>query len=186
MIYDDCTYKKSTCEKYTLRFNKGWDWAVFTIDETGIFQCHSSFGDYNYHWTAFGDSFKKFLTEIDSYYLLNKVANEDYFDLGKYQEKAKAVILALRKKNEINREQARELWEFVMDELEGYGNSYDLVCKEIYENSLLNKVYRGDVFYSDFAPERDYSPRAKAFAHNIFPKFVEVLKAEIGEQTKSA
>lgn len=184
MIYDDCTCSKSTCEKYTLKFNKGWDWAVFTIDETGIFQCHSSFGGYSYHWNAFGDSFKKFLTEIDSYYLLNKTAKQDYFDLGKYQEKVKPVIVKLRKERELSKDEARELWEFV-DNLD-YGNSYDLVCNEIFENEILSKVYSGDVYYSDFAPERDYSPNAEAFAHNIFPKFVEILKAEIEQQKQTA
>lgn len=175
-------YTKSTCEKYTLKFNKGWDYAVITIDDTGIFQCHSSFGNFSYHWTSFGKSFKKFLCDINSDYILNKVSNQDYFNGSKYSKKTKNAIIELRTKHEIEKEEARELWGFI-ENIDENGMSYDLVCKEVYENSLLNKIYRGDVFYSPFAPEKDYSPRAIAFAENIFPAFVKILKEELKEET---
>lgn len=178
MQYNDVKCTKSTCEKYTLKFNRGWDYAVFTIDDTGILQCHSTFGDYAYHWTAFGDNFKEFLCEINSCYLLDKVARRTYFDLDKYHKKAKNELFKLRRSYEINKEDARELYDFINNELSDY-NSYDLVCREIYENDILSKMYSGEVFYSEFAPEQDYTPNATAFAYDIFPKFVEILKEEI-------
>lgn len=179
-------FTKATCEKYTLKFNDGWDYAVFTIDETGIFQCHSSFGTYSYHWGAFGDNFKKFLCEIDSYYLINKIANKDYFDFGNYLEKAKNEIIKLRKDRELNKQHARELWEFITEDLDEYSDSYDLLCSAIYNNSILSDLYSGDVFYSEFNPEQDYSLNARAFVHNIFPKFTEILKQELKNENKSA
>ena len=35
-MFNDMKYLKSNCEKYTLNFNDGWDYAIFTIDDTGI------------------------------------------------------------------------------------------------------------------------------------------------------
>lgn len=179
MEYDDIKCTKSTCEKYTLRFNKGWDYAVFTIDDTGIFQCHSSFGDYAYHWTAFGDNFKEFLCRIDSGYLLCKVSDQTYFDYDKYLNKAKKTIFELRKGNDISKDEARGLWNFITDDLQDYSNSYDMVCMEIHSNKLLSKIYCGEVFYSPFSPEKDYPLNAVAFAEHIYPAFVRVLKEEL-------
>lgn len=41
------TIEKSTCEKYTLRWARS-GWAIFTIDENGLFNCQSDYGDYQY------------------------------------------------------------------------------------------------------------------------------------------
>lgn len=179
MNFNDCKCTKATCEKYTLRFNDGWDWAVFTIDDTGLLQCHSSFGDYNYHWNAFGENFKDFLCRIDSHYLLNKTAKMNYFDIENYQNEVKPIIIKMRRENELNEYQARELWDFIMNDLDDYGSSYDLVCRELYENEILNKVCCGEVFYSDFSPSQSYTPNALAFGHKVYPMFVEVLKKEL-------
>lgn len=181
MEFDDIKCAKSTCEKYTLKFNKGWDYAVFTIDNTGIFQCHSSFGDYAYHWGAFGNNFKEFLCRIDSGYLLCKVSDNKYFDIDKYQKQAKKQLFKLRREDEISKDDARELWEFFESGLSDCGSSYDLVCREIYDNKLLNKVCGGEVFYSEFSPEQDYPPNAVAFVENIFPAFTQILKNELKE-----
>lgn len=182
MRFSDMKCKKTTCEKYSLRFNNGWDWANFMIDESGLMQCNSSFGNYSYQWGAFGESFKKFLCGIDSSYLLNKVSDNNYFDVNKYQKQAKKALIALRKENEITSEQARELYEFIENGLDDCGSSYDLVCGEIYDNALLSKVCNGDVMYSDFSPEQDYPPNAVAFANEIFPMFVNILKEELETQ----
>ena len=174
----DLNYTKSTCEKYTLRFNKGMDWAVFTIDDTGIFQCHSSFGDYAYHWTAFGKNFKKFLCGIDKYYLLRKVSNPNYFDCDKYIESMKKLIIRQRKHYDIPKKQARELWSYFTTELE-YETSYDLVCYQIMSNSLINDLCYHDTVNSEYMPEKDYSHSAIVFAEEIFPEFIKILKAEV-------
>lgn len=176
---------KSTCEKYTLRFNKGWDYAIFTIDAAGILQCHSSFGDYAYHWSAFGENFKEFLCRIEPAYLIDKIADKTYLDFEDYQEKAKATTIEERRDGELTKEEARELWDFITNDLDDYSGSYDLVCNEIYHNNILDKLYGGEVFYSNFMPVKDYTPNAKAFAYDIFPKFVEILKHELEEQMKT-
>jgi len=179
MKYDDVKCNKSVCEKYSLKFNSGWDWANFTIDDTGLLQCNSSFGNYSYQWGSFGDSFKKFLCSINSDYLINKISNNTHFDTDKYQEQAKKAIYKLRNEDEMDKEQARELFEFINQGLSDCGSSYDMVCREIYDNSLLRDLYDGEVFYSPFAPERDYPPSAVAFVNSIFPIFIRILGAEL-------
>lgn len=177
MEFNNFSFKKSSCEKYTLRFDYG-DYAIFTIDDTGMFNCQSSFGDYAYHWNAFGDNFKEFLCGIDSGYLFRKLCNEDYFDFNKYVEDSKKEILKLRKEGDLTKEQARELLEFFDNGLEDY-SSFDMTCHQVFGNSLLNELYCNEVYYSDFCPEKDYDPSQKAFILEIYPKFVEILKKEL-------
>jgi len=133
---EDYTFKKSTCERYDLRWkNNGW--ATFTIDENGgLFNCQSDFGDYNYSWPKHGrESFKHFLIEItrSPEYLLGKVAKEDCFDLDKALKQWKPRIIEMRKDREITADQAREAWDFI----EGLDNSssVDYLQSEIYSNS---------------------------------------------------
>jgi hypothetical protein len=82
----DYTFKKSTCERYDLRWKRS-GWAIFTIDENGgLFNCQSDYGDYCYSWPNHGrKSFKHFILELaeDTHYFLKKVAKEDYFDSEK-------------------------------------------------------------------------------------------------------
>jgi hypothetical protein len=75
---------KSTCERYDLRW-KNCGWAIITIDENGgVFNCQSDYGDYSYCWPHHSrESFKHFLCEINTGYLLNKVAEEDFYDHDK-------------------------------------------------------------------------------------------------------
>ena len=177
---EDLNYTKSTCDKYTLRFNENKDWAVFVIDDRGLMQCHSSFGDYSYNWRAFGDNFKGFLCDITSPYLLIKVAEKNCYDPYKHLEVCKKTIIGLRKEGEIDKSDARELWNDCVDVIGRRGSSAEMVASKMFDNEVLGCLYRGDVYLSPFMPETEYSPRAVFFAEKIFPEFVKILKTERG------
>ncbi len=171
------TCKKSTCEKYDIRFNRG-EWAFITIDEpTGLFQAHSSFGDYNYSWPCHGrESFKHFILELaeDSYYFLGKVSKEDYFYADKTEESWKKQIIDDRREGDLNKEQARKLWDIV-NEIDY--DSAECCQRELYDNEIVSELYC-EPWYA-FEAVVDYSPGAKYFAKNIMPMLAEIIKKEL-------
>ena len=180
MKINDTKCTKSTCEKYTLRFNDGYDWAIFTIDNIGMFNCQSSFGNYAYHWSSFGSCFKSFLVKLDISYLLIKLCKRDYFDMDSHIKKCKKEIFRMRRESEITKDQAKEAFEFITEGLDSCG-SYDVTVYAIYESSIINEI-SGDVCYSEFMPDKDYSPQQYAFVKSIYPEFVKILKAELNEK----
>lgn len=179
MLFNDMKYVKSNCEKYTLKFNDGWDYAIFTIDDTGMFNCQSTFGNYGYYWSSFGKNFKEFLCKLRADYLLTKLCQRTYFNTQDYIEKCSDIILKMRRDKELNKEQAREAWNFFNQELDSCGDSIDLVCDKISESKLLDDITGSDVWYSDFSPELDYSHSDKEFVKNIYPMFINILKEEL-------
>jgi len=177
----DYKFKKSVCERYDIKFNNGWGWAIITIDENGgIFNCQSDYGNYAYSWPNHGrKSFKHFILELarDTHYLLKKVANEDYFDYWKQKKHWKKVIAKARKDNECTKEQARDAWEF-LDRLDSYEHSPQIIQEKLYTSDEIGAIAGSEPWYM-FDTEMDYSPSAKAFAKKIMPMFAEIIKQEI-------
>lgn len=180
-MFDDMKYTKSNCEKYTLRFNDGWDYAIFTIDDTGMFNCQSSFGNYGYYWGSFGESFKEFLCGLKGDYLLSKLCKREYFNTQDYIDKCKDIIIDMRRKSELNKDDAREAWDFFDTDLDDCGDSIDLVYNEISRSNILDEITGGDVWYSDFTPEMKYDPSDVKFVNSIYPEFVKILKKELAQ-----
>jgi hypothetical protein len=173
------TFTKSTCERYDLRFNKGWGWAIFTIDEkSGMFNCQSDYGTYNYMWPNHGrKSFKHFILELakDPSYFLGKVSERDFFDVDASMKQWKESISNLRKRREISKEQAADMWEFI-NELDTSA-PVALIQERIYNNKTINEVFE-EPWY-DFEVIKEYPPNARVFAHKIMPMFAEILSQEI-------
>lgn len=172
------TFKKSTCERYDLRFRE-FGWAIFTIDENGgVFNCQSDFGDYSHCWPNHGrKTFKHFLIEINRSpdYLLGKISEENYFYFDKSLEDWKNGIISRRKELECTKEEAREAWNFINDI--DSSMPYQLLQNELYGSSEL-KALCSEPWYV-FETELDYPPHAKRFVNEIMPMFAEILKAEI-------
>lgn len=177
---EDYTFKKSTCEKYTIRWG-GYGWAVFTIDEFGMFNCQSDYGDYNYMWPNHGrKSFKHFILELarDTSYLLKKVTKADTFDYEKSLENWKIEIVRERRERSCTKEQARNAWE-VITGLDDYSGSPDILLYQIIDSDAINDIW--DEPHYVFNVDRDYSPQALAFAHEVMPMFADILRKEIEE-----
>jgi hypothetical protein len=176
---EEFTFTKSTAERYDIRPKQGFGWGIFTIDENGgVFHCQSDYGDYSYIWSNHGrESFKHFLCEIDTYYLLKKVAERDDYDHDKCFKKWEKAIIKLRRERDCTKEQARDAWDFIHHELE-HQNSYDICCEK-FSNSEAIEDIAGDEWWCTFELEKDYSSQAIAFAHKLWPMFIQVLKQEI-------
>lgn len=172
------TFEKSTCEKYTIRWGKS-GWAVFTIDEKGLFSCQSDCGDYQYMWPNHGrKTFKHFIIELsrDTSYLLNKVAKEDCFNFDKALEGWKREIINIRKEREVTKDLAREAWEFIHS-LDDYSNNPEILQHELYNSDIMHQVCQEPWYV--FNTDKDYSPQALAFANEVMPIFAEILKNEL-------
>jgi len=176
---EDYAFKKLTCERYDLRWGRG-GWAIFTIDENGgVFNCQSDFGDYNYCWPNHGrESFKHFIIELaeDAHYLLKKVAKRDEFDYEKALSTWKKEIIKARKDLDCSKRQARDAWDVITSQGD-YENSPDILLKEICESDSICDIW--DEPWYVFEIEKDYSPQALAFAHEVMPMFADILRKEI-------
>lgn len=182
----DYTFKKSTCERYDIRWDK-FGWATITIDENGgMFNAQSDYGSYAYSWPNHGrESFKHFILELarDASYFLGKVSRETYYDHAKSLEQWKKQIIEIRRDGECTREQARDAWEF-LDELDDYCGNATAVQMRLYESSELSAICAEP--WCLFCTDMDYPPAARYFANEVMPMFAEILKNEIAEIEKSA
>ena len=171
--------KKSTVEKYDLRWNRG-EWAVFTIDSAaGGMTCHSSFGDWNYSWPRHGrETFKHFILELErsSEYLLNKVSDPK-FDFDKSVAMWKEHILRLRRECSCSKEEAREAYDVVNGmeiEDEGY-------CVAVLnESSAISEV--DPDFWELFSGVKEYSYSDRMFAETIWSMLCKILREELEQQ----
>ncbi len=177
----DYTVKKSTCERYDIHFGNG-GWAIFTIDEAGgLFNCQSNYGNYTYAWPNHRrKSFKHFILELasDASYFLNKVAKEDYFDEDKALVQWKSKIIELRKDGSCTAEQARDAWDFLVNDVD-LSLSVDYLRSEIYDNDAIRAISEEPWYNQDFEINLSYSPQAIFFAEKIMPIFAKILKNEI-------
>ncbi|KEH90591.1 hypothetical protein [Clostridium botulinum] len=177
------TFKKSTCERYDIKLKDTYGgWAIITIDENGgLFNAHTDYGDYNYSWPNHGrKSFKHFILELvrDKSYFLGKVADNKYYYAEETEQAWKEEVIRARKENELNQEEARELW----DEIAGfdYYISNENIQHQCYESYIVSKYYC-EPWYS-FDVVCGFSPDANAFADIIMPILGEIIKKEINSQ----
>ena len=175
------TCKKSTVEKYDIRWNRG-EWALFTIDlETNTMQCHSSFGDYAYSWSHPGESFKKFLIglERDYEYLLGKVSNTE-FDFEESIKNWKEMIIEYRRDGSLDKEAARDCWQVIAD-CESYGVEEEGYCYcKVAENSTIRENFLDA--WEIFDGVKSFPPAAMTFGKVIWPMFCNVLREELEQQ----
>lgn len=173
------TFKKSTCERYDIRWGR-FGWAVIMIDEKGgVFSAQSDYGDYNYCWPKHGrESFKHFIIEIsrDGSYFLRKVSKRDHVNFDESLKRWEKEILKYRKDANITREQAREAWDFIHD-LDDYCGNAEMIQMHLYDSSLLLGIFGEPWEFFDTVME--YPPEARMFAKEVMPMLAEILKKEI-------
>lgn len=182
MIKYESKCNKSTCEKYTIRWNN-YEWAIFTIDENGLFNCQSSYGNYQYRWPNHGrKSFKHFILDLakDPLYLLNKVSKKTRCCYEESLKLWKQEIIQMRRDKDCTKKQARMAWNFFLG-LDEYSNSEILIQKEIFDSPEINDIYPNDSLgaLETFEAIMDYPRDAWFFAKKIMPMFAEVIKKEI-------
>jgi len=175
-------FKKSTCERYDIRLVDDYGWATITIDENGgLFNAQSDYDNYSYSWPSHGrKSFKHFILELvsDKPYFLGKVADDKHYYEEKTEKAWKEEVIRARKEGELDKEQARELWDEII-EFDYYLSSESLQ-HQCYESSIVRKYY-DEPWYS-FDIIEGFSPQAHAFADIIMPILGDIIKKEIGEE----
>lgn len=180
----DYKFTKSVCERYDVRF--GGDRAIFTIDENdGLFNCHSSYGNYSYSWPRHGrKSFKHFILELACLrsYFLNKISNDNVFNLDASVRLWKKQIIEMRKNGDRDKEDARAAWDFLND-LDP-DMSYDRAVNEICASKVIGRMWREPWESMDFVKE--YPREAVIFATEVMPMFAEILRQELSEAEREA
>ncbi len=110
---------------YSLRFKGYGAWAIFTInDATGEFSIQSDWGNYSYRWNtdALGDKdLTDFLCQCEPNYIVRKFSQENKHDLkpvtdlDETRRVVRESILEQRRIREIEKDDARALYELVND-----------------------------------------------------------------------
>ncbi|HFC9206772.1 TPA: hypothetical protein ACF0PM_002231 [Clostridium perfringens] len=166
------SFSKKLVEQYELR--NGWEWAFITIDsDRGIFQAHTSFGEFGYSWPNHGrETFKHFLIELDYDYLLNKISSETEVNGNKTKENWIKAILQDRKQKDLTAEEARELYDAVQD------INFSQSINSVWDQFCYSKL--GDIYSSeDFEVEVDYPISARMFFKKIMEPFKKIIREEI-------
>ena len=189
----------STCERYTVRRREGaGDWSIFLLDERGgVLSVQSDYGDYAYCWPRHGRaSFKHFLCELDTDYLIDKLGGRpEYFNGPASIKQVKRRIIEARRERrevsvmdsvrgrryvEVDRRIAREAWDAAdaLAEVAGSGGgSSDLFYDRMMADSRLAVVLRDDFYdLAVYEPK----PHLRMFVERLWPAFVHQLRQELG------
>jgi hypothetical protein len=127
--------------------------------------CYSSYGVFGHHWYDMGEPFAKFIQDVDTHYLLGKIARKVQSDKVTVAS-VKRRILEARKSKDVTRDEARD----ALDELESVAaeHSGEVLCHELYHSSLISECM-GD--WCDIESQ-EWEPAALHFAKKLWPKFV--------------
>ena len=182
--YENYTYEKSTCERYTIRFPSTYSgWAVIMIDEDGgFFSAQSDFGDYNYRWLNHGQkSFKHFIVNClsrDPHYLLKKIATKTYHDMDKTLDNWKQRLIDIRREDpdETSKEDVRSLWNYIVHDIDWDAHP-ETILNDLYDHEDLSKI--SNDAWEDFYIAKDYPCQAWSFVKIVMPAFYEILSKEI-------
>ena len=172
---------KSMCDVYTLKIPEElkWRcmWAKITIDENAwMFSCVSDAGNFSYRWRSENQrTFKKFLTQIDTGYLMKKIEpRTQEFDFEATVKNIKQHLFESRHSGDIRKKEVRKAYELV--EHLDYENSADLVLYQLIEG---HKYFSDDYSWTAELIVKNHSPEAITFTELVFPLLQEVLKIEI-------
>lgn len=169
---------KSNIEVYYLRAETGGNWADISLDPSGgggRISISSDWGNWANYWGACGESFKKFLCNVNMEYFAGKVGEDRAIYFDKTISAWKQEVLEYRRIEELGAIEARQIY----DEI-----------KEIERNSTESSI-EYDLQKTDYLLEFfNYSPdlskgvshRFKRFWELAYVPFVEQLKLEINQR----
>lgn len=146
------------------QFGEGW--GVVFIDETGIVTAVSDYGNYAQRFHYSGKDFRDFLISCDSGYLIRKFAKRTILNRDATKKSIKETILRKRYEESFSSNEARDEWNLV--------NECDFYFQEEVSDWVNETTLEDPWEYLVY----DYSASAKAFAHRLFPRLVELLKQD--------
>jgi hypothetical protein len=174
-------FSKGISEKYNIKFTHTGDWADFTLDDTGLLNCYSSFGSFSYCWPAYGNrGFKYFIVHAladDPEYLLEKICLSQIVNVEKTITAWKKRLLKDRRNREIDEGPVREMWEGLDDLLsDPYNDGYTEMVMQEKIQGIVDQHYDG----WEVEVVTDYPAGYKQIAYYVMPIFAEILKKEEG------
>lgn len=179
--FDDIAVKE-TCDVYTIRIPNEHKyrcaWAKIIVDEKNfILSCISDAGNFSHRWpNEEHRTFKKFLTQIDSGYLMRKIEpRATEFDVDATCESLIRALLEYRRDDNITKEQARKEYDIIKWH-EDYCSSEDLLFQALVEET---ETFSDDYSWTSDLFVRKHTPGAITFTEIIFPLFQEALKIEL-------
>lgn len=175
--------KKTQTETYNFKSDNPYWWASINISDDGFLNIQSDYGNYNYCWSAFGNSFgnsfKKFLVDCNSQYIRDKlgIELEREFDSETTEKAIKKEIISMLRCKDISSENARECWNIAnkIKRCISQHEFYDLIYYK--ETEILHHIYFGDV--STIPVYTNVNSRLQFFMDIIWPEFIKELKSEL-------
>jgi len=160
--------------RYVIRVPERLAWAIILIASDGMLAICSDYGNYGHKWPPQGwgeGDFRSFLLEIETdYYLRSKLSKENFYSGRKTLENIRDHILNYRRSGIYTREEASEEWELV----NRYAGDIELNAIGFHEWYLETHI--------DGAGELShytYNPQLNGFCEHIWPRFREMLQAEL-------
>jgi hypothetical protein len=152
---------------------------LFIINErTGMFKANTDFGNYQYYWTSYGESYKHFLVGLksDRHYTLGKLVNGmTEVDYDTTITEWKETLKEYRKEKCINKSQFREAIEYLSDNI-NTDMSKDTLEHLWYDYCSNNDIT--DCPWESFNVSTKYIENVEKF-WKLFLEFLEVLSKEI-------
>lgn len=134
--------KINTIEEYLVKDE--YDYVYFFVDaQNGVLSIVSNYGSMGYRWEAPGNNFKKFLIELNTDYLMNKLGKRA-FNLDGTIKNVKNWIISCRREKNCTKEEARYVWDYVIDE--NYFEGIEVDCEwSDYDKYFMNHIWKAFV-----------------------------------------
>lgn len=194
------TVTKTTRECYEVR--AGHEWANIMMrcwdnpppegSRRGMYYCgeitiQSSFGTWGYVWTACGVPFKQFLVRAEFDYVFTKFMGTklDRFDGEASAREVSKWITGGRRERHLSKAEAREAWE-------AFGELRSMVEHSEHDfgaamMDVARSLGREHPLHDNFADpcewprETHYDHQAAGFWRQLWPPFIEALRAELAQ-----
>lgn len=153
-------------------------WARIWITTDGCISIISDYGDFGYWFGSPGCEFRRFLTGCGDSYLMNKFSGgKEEFDRDATERAARDLVLENRRDRTLTKEGAREEWQQVCDV--DWDDEYSRARWYFEETKLV------DYGASDVLHYRT-PMHVQMFVKELWPLFIEQLKAELAAESEHA
>lgn len=157
--------------RYVVRSQKGLGgWGIFLLDSTGFFATVGDFGNYAYHWNAYGgEDFREFLCGLDNDYLCSKLKPRKVLYERESVQSIREFIQKCAEDGSFSEDEAREERE-LLESLEGSDD-----FQEWHEKTLISLPSELLVY--------GYSHDVLGFVKHVYPRFVQLLREDLSHES---
>ena len=153
---------------------------LFIINcRTGMFKATTEYGCYKYNWSS-SDKYKQNLLRFDKGYILDKFSYDKELTEMDYDNTInnwKKTILEWRRNDDLNEEQARNLYNFIESQIDDSMNEEE-ICRLFYDECSDNDI---DYPYEDFDITKKYTKETNEF-WKLFEQLRDILKKELEDK----